>query len=63
MEERGTNELEVRAMLQHAAGYQPDHVPGRFVIRTTRKGRTWQVIVEPDEENEVLVVITTYSLE
>ena len=32
MEQRGVTEVEVRAMLEHATGFEPNVVEGRFMI-------------------------------
>lgn len=34
MEDRGFNEVELRAMLEAATGYRDDVVDGRFVVET-----------------------------
>jgi hypothetical protein len=62
MEDRDFNEVELRAMLEHARGYRDDVVEGRFVIQTERKGALWEVIVEPDEIEHLLVVVTAYRV-
>lgn len=41
-------------------GYKPDVVDGRFVIETRHARRAWEIIVEPDEDDELLVVVTAY---
>ncbi len=58
MEQRAITEVDVRAMLHHATGYSPSVVPGRFMIETSHGGRPWIVIVEPDGEEQLLVVVT-----
>jgi hypothetical protein len=50
-------------MLEHASGHRPDIVEGRFIIEARHAGRPWEVIVEPDEVPQLLVVITAYPLE
>lgn len=47
-------------MLEHSRGYRPDIVEGRWVIVTSHRRRTWEVIVEPDFHDRRLVVITAY---
>ena len=63
MEDREFNELELREMLERAAGFEPDHVEGRFVIHAVHRDHTWHVIVEPDAEDRLLVVVTAYRVE
>lgn len=62
MEERGFTEIDVREMLQTAVGFHPDVVSGRFLIEASQRGSTWHVIVEPDAEENLLVVVTAYCL-
>lgn len=61
MDQRGITELDVRVMLQRANGYSPSVVPGRYMIGTTHGGQQWTVIVEPDADERVLVVVTAYE--
>ena len=60
MEDRGFNEVDLRRMLEHANGYSPDIMAGRFVIEARHGGQSWAVIVEPDEERQLLAVVTAY---
>ena len=62
MEDRGFNELDLRTMLQYATGHRPDFVEGRFVIETTHARASWEVIVEPDEMEHLLVIVTAYRV-
>jgi hypothetical protein len=50
-------------MLHDAAGYHPDVVSGRFGVETRHAGRPWEVIVEPDYDESLLVVITAYPVD
>jgi hypothetical protein len=63
MVDRGFNEVDLRAMLQRARGYTPDLIEGRFVIETVHESSRWEVIVEPDEVEHLLVVVTAFSVE
>jgi hypothetical protein len=62
MEQRGATELDVRAMLERATGYEPSVVEGRFMIHVVHRQRPWIVIVEPDIEAKRLLVVTTYEV-
>jgi hypothetical protein len=62
MEQRGVTEVEVRAMLERAIGLKASVVEGRFMIHTRREQSPWVVIVEPDAEAMVLVVVTVYEV-
>lgn len=63
MEDRGFNEVELREMLERATAFRPDVIDGRFVIQTRFQGRNWEVVVEPDEVEHLLVVVTAYGVE
>ncbi|WP_295409609.1 DUF4258 domain-containing protein [uncultured Thiocystis sp.] len=62
MEDRRFNEVDLREMLQHARSYRQDVVEGRWVIETRHDQHPWEVIVEPDTIERVLVVITAYPV-
>ena len=62
MEHRGVTEVDVRAMLERATGYEPSVVDGRFMIHAVHKNRPWIVIVEPDVDSTLLVVVTPYEV-
>jgi hypothetical protein len=47
-------------MLEAASGYRPDVVPGRWVVDKRFRRRPWEVIVEPDNSLELLVVVTAF---
>lgn len=60
MEQRGVTEVDVRAMLERATGFEAS-VEGRFMIQTQRRQGPWVVIVEPDAEARLLVVVAVYE--
>lgn len=62
MVDREFTEVDLRAMLERASGHRPDPVEGRFVIETEHKRSPWEVIVEPDEIDHLLVVVTAYPV-
>ena len=65
MVDRDFNEVDLRRMLEDAAGWRvdvDDHVDQRFVIETRHRGQSWEVIVEPILEERVLLVITAFSV-
>jgi hypothetical protein len=62
MEDRDFNEVDLRRMLEHASGHREDIVEARFVIDARHAGKPWEVIVEPDVERRLLVVITAYPV-
>ena len=62
MEQRGVTEIDVRAMLERATGFEPSVVEGRFMIHVANNNRPWIVIVEPDPDASLLVVVTAYEV-
>ena len=62
MEQRGVTEVEVHAMLERATGFEASVVQGRFMIHTQRGQGRCVVIVEPDAEARLLVVVTVYEV-
>jgi hypothetical protein len=63
MEDRGFTEVDLRRMLEHADTHRSDILEGRFVIETHHAGQRWDVVVEPDELRQLLVVITAYPVD
>jgi hypothetical protein len=49
-------------MLEHARAYRTDIVDGRWVIETRHNRGPWEIIVEPEIDIEILVVITAYPV-
>ncbi len=62
MEQRGVTEVDVRAMLERASGFEPSVVEGRFIIHVASNNRPWIVIVEPDTDATLLVLVTAYEV-
>ena len=58
MVDRGFTEVDLRAMLERAASLHEDMVDGRWVVDTRHESRDWAALLEPDEEAQLLVVIT-----
>ncbi len=63
MEERGFSEVELRTMLEDAIDYAPARRAGRYAVSTRFAAKPWIVIVEPDEEERLLFVVTAYPRE
>ena len=55
-------EVDVRAMLGRALRYESSVVDGRFMIHAVHRQRPWIVIVEPDVDAKLLVVVTAYEV-
>lgn len=49
-------------MLERATRYEPSVVAGRFMIHSVYKRHSWIVIVEPDVDAKLLVVVTPYEV-
>ncbi len=47
-------------LMGRAESFRHDVAEGRFVIETRHRQRAWEVVVEPDPEESLLVVITAY---
>ena len=62
MQQRGVTEVDVRAMLEKATGFEPNVVEGRFMIDVRHQRNPWIVIVEPDADAKLLVVVTVYGV-
>ena len=62
MEQRSVTEVEVRAMLERATGFEASVVGSRFMIQTRLDQSPLMVIVEPDAEARLLVVVTVYEV-
>lgn len=58
---RKFTEIELRRMMEHATGFRPDPIEGRWVIETRFRRKRWEVIVEPIPEEEKLEVVTAYE--
>jgi len=63
MEDREFSELDVRQMLSTASGLRRDIVQDRWIVETRRRRRPWEIIVEPDADAHLLIVITAYPIE
>lgn len=62
MGDRSFTEVDLRSMLERGQKFRSDIVEGRWVIETRHARRRWEVIVEPDAESELLVIVTAYAV-
>ena len=62
IKDRSFNEADLRAILEHAHDIRPSHDPGPLVVECRQAGRPWEVVVESDAGDEVLIVITAYAV-
>ncbi|HEY0872771.1 MAG TPA: DUF4258 domain-containing protein [Vicinamibacterales bacterium] len=63
MEDRAFSEVDLRRMMEYASGHREDVLEGRFVVDASHSGWLWEIIVEPDEVRQLLVVITAYPVD
>lgn len=63
MIDRDFSEIELRHMLSVATELRQDVLADRWVITTRHRRKPWEVVVEPDAESKLLVVITAYLVE
>lgn len=63
MIDRRFTEVDLRRMLEHATSFKRDAIEGRWVISSRHRRRHWEIILEPDFDARLLVVITAYPLE
>lgn len=61
MTDRGFNETDLRQMLDSASAFRPSCTAGRFIVSSRYNSVTWEVVVEPDEASQQLLVITAYA--
>lgn len=62
MIDRRFTEVDLRRMLERSTRHRADVVEGRRVIETRYARRAWEVIVEPDWDRQLLVVVTAYPV-
>lgn len=62
MVDRSFSEVDLRTMMESAERLREDDEPGRWVVETVHESRPWEVIVEPDPEDRLLVVVTAYPV-
>ena len=48
-------------MLDSASKLVPARRPGRWLIYTRHAGHPWVVVVEPDLDDKILMIVTAYS--
>ena len=49
-------------MLQKATAFDPNVVEGRFMVHVRHLQKPWIVIVEPDVDAKLLMVVTVYEV-
>lgn len=61
MNQREFFEIDLRLIFENATGFVQDEIEGRWKIQSHHNRSDWEIIVEPDEEEQFLVVITAYQ--
>jgi hypothetical protein len=61
MIERDFSEADLRLMMEVANGLRSSESIGRWNVETSRLGDQWEIVVEPDVLDRVIVVITAYK--
>jgi hypothetical protein len=62
MGQRDFNAADIRIMLEDASAIVPDAEPGRWLVLTKFRGVAWNVILEPDQAESIIVVITAFEV-
>jgi len=62
MIDRQFSEVDLRHMLEYATILREDVVEGRWIVESWHRRQPWEVIVEPDLDARVIVVVTAYSV-
>jgi hypothetical protein len=63
MVDRNFTEVDLRRMFSDATGLRRDARTAHWVIETWHRGRRWEVIVEPEADTRVILVMTAYTIE
>ena len=62
MIDRQFSEIDLRHMLEYATVLREDVVVGRWIVESWLRRQPWEVIVEPDLDARVIVVVTAYPV-
>ncbi len=62
MIDRDFTEIDLRVMYDRAKNYRQDYMAGRWVIETKHRRQNWEIIVEPDFDEQKVVIITAYKI-
>ena len=62
MIDRGFSEVDLRLMFEATVLIRPGVAKDRWILETAHDGDAWEVVVEPDEHDRVIVVITAYRV-
>jgi hypothetical protein len=62
MIDRGFSEVDLRLMFEATFAIRSGVAKGRWILETVLDGVAWEVVVEPDQHDQVIVVITAYRV-
>jgi hypothetical protein len=62
MIDRSFSEVELRLMMENPNGRRFGGSVGRLIVETVHLGEAWEVVAEPDELEQVVIVITAYKV-
>ena len=60
MLDRGFSEADLRLMFETASLMRAGRLDGRWIVETTHQRESWEIVVEPDYADRVIVVVTAY---
>ena len=60
MLDRGFSEADLRLMFETASLMRAGRLDGRWIVETTHQRESWEIVVEPDHADRVIVVVTAY---
>jgi hypothetical protein len=59
MLDRGFSEADLRLMFE-TASLRAGRLEGRWIVETVHQREPWEIVVEPDHTERVIVVVTAY---
>jgi hypothetical protein len=59
---RGFSEADLRTMIADATGFVPSQTAGRYIVHSTFGKEQWRIVVEPDDEEHALIVVTAWRV-
>ena len=62
MVDRHFSEVDLRLMMEQAIGFRENDQPGRWIVETKHENQPWEIIIEPDYDDRLLVAITAYRV-
>ena len=61
MVDRNFTEVDLRGMLERADRIVAGVVEGRHVVSALHRGKVWEIVLEPDDDSRVVVIVTAYA--